>query len=296
MRGMAGGGFAGPEGPTDVVVNAVVSADGSGHITQFNPAAERTFGYAAGELLGKPFVMLLHERCHTPYRLQLDRLFSSEDASEGGRTITLDGVRKDGSEFPLELCLVTWRSGADSLYTAIVRDISERRRLAEEREELLQRVEAMARTDELTGLANRRAWDEDLRRELARAARRGGSLCVVLIDLDHFKAFNDEHGHPAGDALLRDAAIAWRMATRITDFLARYGGEEFVVLLPDCPPEEAIPIIERMRASMPEAQTCSAGVAYWDGEESAEELVARADQALYQAKREGRDRVVTSRP
>jgi diguanylate cyclase (GGDEF)-like protein/PAS domain S-box-containing protein len=277
-----------------VSVNAVVAADASGRITQFNPAAERTFGFSAEEVLGQPFQTVLAPHCHEPYRLELDRLFSSEDATNAGRTIELVGKRKDGLEFPLELSLVTWRSDDGALYTCIVRDISDRKRIASELEELLSRVEAIARTDELTGMANRRAWDEELRRELARAARRGHKLCVVLIDLDHFKRFNDEHGHQAGDALLRDAAIAWRMGIRVTDFIARYGGEEFALLLPDCPPHEALTILERLRASTPEDQTCSAGVAYWDGSESPETLVGRADAALYQAKRAGRDRVITA--
>jgi diguanylate cyclase (GGDEF)-like protein/PAS domain S-box-containing protein len=277
-----------------LIVNAVVSADASGRITQFNPAAERKFGYEAEEVIGRPFLTLLAERCHAPYRQELDRLFSGEDAKNAGRTIELLGRRKEGGEFPVELCLVTWRSGEGSLYTCIVRDISERKRVAREREELLQRVEAMARTDELTGLANRRAWDEELRREIARAARHTHALCVVLLDLDHFKRYNDEHGHQAGDGLLRDAAIAWRMRIRVTDFIARYGGEEFAILLPDCPPDEALTILERLRAATPEGQTCSAGVAYWDGSESPESLVGRSDAALYEAKRAGRDRIITA--
>jgi diguanylate cyclase (GGDEF)-like protein len=152
----------------------------------------------------------------------------------------------------------------------------------------------MARTDQLTGLPNRRAWDEELRRELARSARSTEAVCVVIIDLDHFKAFNDERGHPAGDALLREAAIAWRVCLRVTDVIARYGGEEFAALLPACPPHEALQIVKRLRAATPEGQTCSAGVAYWDGSESPEDLVGRADAALYEAKRAGRDRVVTA--
>jgi diguanylate cyclase (GGDEF)-like protein/PAS domain S-box-containing protein len=275
-------------------VNAVVSVDASGRIAQFNPAAERTFGYRAGELVGEPFVMLLAAGCHGPYRLQVDRLFSSEDAANAGRTIEFVGRRKDGTEFPLELCLVTWRAGEGSLYTCIVRDISEREEVAREREELLRRVEAMARTDELTGLANRRAWDEELRRELARGARSGEPPCVVLLDLDHFKRFNDERGHQAGDAFLREAAMAWRMQLRVTDFLARYGGEEFAVLLPDCPPGEALEILERLRAATPGGETSSAGLAVWDGSESLETLIGRADAALYEAKRAGRDRIVSA--
>ncbi|HEY1359762.1 MAG TPA: sensor domain-containing diguanylate cyclase [Thermoleophilaceae bacterium] len=275
-------------------MNAVVSADASGRITQFNPAAERTFGHTAAEAVGQAFLILLADRCHAPYRLELDKLFSSEDAASAGRTIELIGRRKDGSEFPLELCLVTWRSSEESLFTCVVRDISERVRTASDLEELLHRVEAIARTDELTGMANRRAWDEELRRELARAARSSHSLCVVLLDLDHFKRFNDERGHQAGDALLRDAAIAWRMRIRVTDFIARYGGEEFALILPDCPRDEALAILERLRTSTPEDQTCSAGIAYWDGTESPETLVGRADEALYEAKRAGRDRIITA--
>src|SRR5436190_12905119 len=110
-----------------VAINAVVSADASGRITQFNPAAERTFGYRTEEVLGERFLTLLTERCREPYLLQLEQLFSSEDAESAGRTIELAGRRKDGSEFPLELCLVTWKASKDSLYTCIVRDISLRK-------------------------------------------------------------------------------------------------------------------------------------------------------------------------
>jgi diguanylate cyclase (GGDEF)-like protein/PAS domain S-box-containing protein len=274
-----------------VSVNAVVSMDAAGKITYFNPAAERTFGVAADEVVGASFLTLLAERCHTPYRLQIDRLFSDEDAANAGRTLELTGRRHDGNEFPLELCLVTWRLDERSLYTAIARDISQRRSVEAEREALLARVEAMARTDELTGLANRRAWDEELRRELARAERMDYPVCLALLDLDGFKAFNDSRGHPAGDVLLREAATAWRILLRVTDFIARYGGDEFMVLLPDCPRAEALEVVERLRGSVPSEQTCSVGLASWRRGVSAEQLVALADAALYRAKRAGRDRV-----
>jgi diguanylate cyclase (GGDEF)-like protein len=113
-----------------------------------------------------------------------------------------------------------------------------------------------------------------------------------MMDLDHFKDFNDAFGHQAGDKLLADAAAAWHVEVRSTDFLARYGGEEFALLLLGCPPDSAEPLIERLRSVMPRDQTCSAGIAVWDGEEEAENLVARADAALYAAKRGGRDRIV----
>ena len=166
------------------------------------------------------------------------------------------------------------------------------RRFHGERQRLLARVEAIARTDELTGLANRRAWDEELRREMERCRRGGTGFALAMLDLDHFKRYNDTHGHPAGDELLRTAANEWRTRLRLVDTLGRYGGEEFGLLLPGCPPQNAAPIIDRIRAATPFGQTLSAGVAYWDGEETAENLIERADRALYAAKRAGRARAV----
>jgi diguanylate cyclase (GGDEF)-like protein len=159
---------------------------------------------------------------------------------------------------------------------------------------LLDRLRETARTDALTGLPNRRVWEEDLARELARAARHGGSLCLVMLDLDRFKTFNDAHGHPAGDRLLADTARAWRPIMRETDTLARYGGEEFAALLPHSEHAGAAAVVERLLAAVPLGQTASAGIAVWDGQESAEALLARADAALYEAKNAGRARAVTA--
>ena len=154
---------------------------------------------------------------------------------------------------------------------------------------LYREVGRLARTDALTGVANRRAWDDELPGELARAARSGEPLCVALLDLDHFTAYNDQHGHQAGDRLLTAAAAAWQGRLRKTDLLARYGGEEFALLLPDCGLASGMEIAERLRTAQPEG-TCSLGVAIWDGQEDAAGLVARADRALYAAKEAGRDR------
>jgi diguanylate cyclase (GGDEF)-like protein len=172
-------------------------------------------------------------------------------------------------------------------------------RSAEENQRLSQEVERRRSTEEdlrelcerdpLTGLLNRRAWDMSLTSSLRKRRR---PMYVALIDLDHFKAFNDRHGHPAGDALLRRAAVAWRGALRTADVLARYGGEEFAILLAGCSTESAMEIIERVREATVDEQSVSIGVAIWDGVESAESLVYRADQALYEAKHAGRNRVV----
>jgi diguanylate cyclase (GGDEF)-like protein len=143
----------------------------------------------------------------------------------------------------------------------------------------------LARVDALTGLLNRRAWATELPLALERSRRNAASLSVAMLDLDFFKRFNDEYGHPAGDRLLKGVATAWRDKIRTADVLARYGGEEFIMVLPDAD-AEAAEIIERLRPVTPAGQTFSAGIATW----SSDELVSRADAALYKAKHGGRNR------
>lgn len=160
--------------------------------------------------------------------------------------------------------------------------------------DLVHVLDARARTDELTGLPNRRTWDEELPRELARSKRGGKPIAVAMLDLDHFKRYNDSFGHPAGDRLLRAVAAGWGSRLRETDLLARYGGEEFGVVLPGCDLQAASQVLDELRICMPDGTTCSIGVAVWDGAESHDELVCRADQALYEAKRAGRDRIAAA--
>jgi diguanylate cyclase (GGDEF)-like protein len=166
--------------------------------------------------------------------------------------------------------------------------------IAIERGELLGRLEVAARTDDLTGLLNRRAWDVELSRELSRADRDGLPLCVAIVDLDRFKQYNDSHGHLGGDRFLKTVAGSWSEVLRGGDILARYGGEEFALAMPATDLEGAELMIERLCQALPEGQTCSAGACLWDGEESAEQLTARSDTALYAAKAAGRDKIVTA--
>lgn len=161
---------------------------------------------------------------------------------------------------------------------------------------LLSELQTTARTDELTGLPNRRAWQEQLPRQLIAAGRSGAVVSLAMIDLDHFKRFNDTRGHQAGDRLLKEIAGAWTAELRPGDLLVRYGGEEFALALPRCAPADALAIVERLRSQIPDRQTCSAGIVYWDGRESTAELVSRADDALYQAKRGGRNQSVIVEP
>lgn len=152
----------------------------------------------------------------------------------------------------------------------------------------------LLRTDPLTGITNRRGLDENLPVEMARGKRDGKILTVAMLDLDFFKRYNSRRGHAGGDSLLRTAAQAWRKQLRPTDTLVRYGGEEFTLVLPSCDAEQACQLIDRLRPLLPDSQTFSAGVATWDFTESADALLRRADEALLNAKKQGRNRTMVA--
>ncbi len=165
------------------------------------------------------------------------------------------------------------------------------------------RLERLTITDPLTLAFNHRYLQPRLAEELARAGRRRAPLSLLLMDLDHFKQVNDEHGHAVGDQVLCEFVERVRELVRLSDVLVRRGGEEFVLLMPEMGGEDALRAAKRIRARLAEEpvatdgpqsvlQTVSIGVAAWDGQQSADELEARADAAMYAAKRAGRDRVV----
>jgi len=162
---------------------------------------------------------------------------------------------------------------------------------------LMEQVQEQAALDGLTGIANRRTFDQALDREVLRVRRTGGSLTLMLLDLDHFKALNDTHGHQAGDQVLREIATLMRRHCRDVDTVARYGGEEFAVIMPGCPEGSAAHSAQRLllefsATKLAVAVTASAGVATWSPElDGVEQLISAADTALYESKRAGRDRV-----
>jgi diguanylate cyclase (GGDEF)-like protein len=208
-------------------------------------------------------------------RAQIDE--AAQQARQAGRLARISVFAAGSLALALgvTLTLVAWRSlSANAL--------------------LMEQLTQLAREDGLTGVANRRTLDERLPQEMARAGRHKYTLSVVMIDLDHFKRFNDRRGHAAGDELLRNAAQAWLRQLRPSDLLARYGGEEFTLVLPACGEEQAEHMVERLQPLVPERQTFSAGIATWNGMDSAQELRAAADRALLQAKRGGRNRIVIS--
>ena len=158
------------------------------------------------------------------------------------------------------------------------------------RGELLRKLEEQASTDELTGLPNRRAFDDAVRAALARARRAGQPLSILLVDLDGLKQVNDSAGHAAGDRLLVTAGSAWAATLRASDVIARVGGDEFAVLLEGADETAADEVIERLAAALPPGHGASAGAATWDGSEEAAALLARADAAMYECKRARRSR------
>jgi diguanylate cyclase (GGDEF)-like protein len=161
------------------------------------------------------------------------------------------------------------------------------------RENLRLRLADQARSDPLTGLGNRRVWDERLALECERAKRLQSPLAIAVLDLDLFKAYNDSFGHLAGDALLRETSQAWLSTVRATDLIARLGGEEFGVILPDTDLEMATAILQRLGAEVSSGQTVSIGLTLHLVGEDSTATVQRADQALYAAKSAGRNQVVT---
>jgi diguanylate cyclase len=206
--------------------------------------------------------------------------------------------------------LVAWLSNLTVLARCVLVGLygsSLRQRLKRRNQQLAEssaRIEQLASHDELTGTLNRRAVWSLLEGYVTPPQAGHGRLCVALLDLDHFKQVNDRFGHPAGDAVLKRFAQVVREALRDTDRLGRYGGEEFLVLLPSVEPEQALRVVERLRAAVaatdwsdiaPELQvTVSAGVATWREDDTVPQLISRADAALYRAKHQGRNQVVAA--
>lgn len=193
-------------------------------------------------------------------------------------------------------------SGRERLALALLAKIAA---LALQKYELIEQMRTLAITDDLTGVYNHRYLNERLGQEIARASRLGHPVSVIMLDIDHFKKYNDANGHEAGDTALRQIASILKDGVRASDVVARYGGEEFLLILPDTPKDVARVVAERIRRIVEDTQfegeqaipgkklTISAGVATWPEDcEDAACLVRNADDALYEAKRMGRNRVV----
>jgi diguanylate cyclase (GGDEF)-like protein/PAS domain S-box-containing protein len=274
-----------------------------GVVTDWNPAAERLYGYSKEEMLGGSIGALV------PLDLRGRTGNLLEKVAAGGVVRQLDTQRmaKDGRRIDVSISMTPIKDDAGTIVgaAAFTRDITDRRRIEKELQRLNAALADQARRDPLTGLGNRLRLDEDLLTYDARRVRYGHSYCVLLCDIDRFKALNDRHGHQAGDRVLCAVADTLRRESRTSDAVYRYGGEEFLVLLAEQTLEPALNVGERLRQAIhrlglahednePGVVTISIGAAQCPRGDRTDpaDAIQRADEALYTAKAHGRNRVV----
>lgn len=279
--------------------NGVLTLDTDGHVLALNPAAEALFGFGATELQGSHIDLLFG--IWMGARLSPQALVGSPQE--------LTARHRDGQELTLLLSVAEVKTATTHRFVCIITDLSERKRQEVALQEANIQLAKQSITDGLTGVGNRRYFDQLLQREWQRSARHGHSLACIMVDIDHFKLYNDRYGHVAGDeALIRVAELLRACAGRSGEAVCRYGGEEFVLLLADCDLAGAqvvaqrcldsirLAAIEHEASPLRRRLSLSLGVAACvaDSQGAAVSLVERADAALYAAKQEGRARLVCS--
>ncbi|MCS6777413.1 MAG: diguanylate cyclase [Chthonomonadaceae bacterium] len=303
--------------------DALLMIDTDGKIELCNQQAEALFGYAREELVGQKIEMLMPERFWEVHVRHRYRYQVAPHVRAMGQGRVFRALSKNGIEFPVEISLSPLHAGDGSRVICTVRDVTERVQYEEQlraqmllireyTEELESRnrslveanrlLEDRVARDSLTGLFNHRMFHEMVEREFQRAMRGQIALSLIMLDVDHFKQYNDTFGHPAGDQVLQKLAAILVQAIRSSDVAARCGGEEFGILLPDTGATEACLVAERLRHQILKQAwshrpiTASFGAATLTLEVgSAQELIRMADQALYTAKRAGRNRIVHAR-
>jgi diguanylate cyclase (GGDEF)-like protein/PAS domain S-box-containing protein len=278
---------------SEAAQDAIIMADQNGKVVYWNRAAERTLGYTVDEAIGRN----VHEwLAPQQFREKADagmRDFAATGRGYAlGKTLELAAIRKDGIEIPIEISLASMLLGAEWHAVAILRDITERKRIEVE-------ITRMARHDILTGLANRGVFVEALEATIALARRTGREFAVLYMDLDHFKDVNDTLGHPVGDLLLQSVAERLKAAVRETDTVARFGGDEFALIATNLvEPADAAILADNVLTAVSEPISiqgmelrsgASVGIAVYGADSGdAETLLSHADVALYRAKSEGR--------
>jgi len=269
-----------------------------GRVIEVNDTLCRLLGFSAHELVGAeaPWPFWPPEGGEIARRL-LEEVPAQVENTGLPYTYEMPLMRKDGSRFIAEITTAAAREPEGRLigYVSTVRDITSHRDYEAE-------LQRLADQDPLTGLSNRRVFEQRLEQEIADAVRHDRQLAVAILDLDHFKDINDRFGHPAGDRALKEIADRLRVVQRQGDVLARIGGEEFAWILTDVHSHGAWAAVERARQAISESPfedigvlTISVGVSLRGDLRRASQLYENADQALYHAKREGRNRSVLAR-
>jgi diguanylate cyclase (GGDEF)-like protein/PAS domain S-box-containing protein len=280
------------------VGDAILTADAAGVVRSANVAACKLFGYSTAELLGQDFTALTPPRYREALSAGIaEHRRTGATKAVGAEALEIAGRRADSSEFPLELKLSKVEIARGEVFVGVMRDISERKQLEK-------KLVDLAQYDTLTGLPNRRLFDDRLAMALQRSRRSGKPMALLFLDLDGFKQVNDRFGHEAGDRVLIEFGARVGTCVRRTDTVGRLAGDEFVVILEglqdtlDNPCYIAAKIVEAAAAPFHfsgKAVTIgvSVGVALYDGQGEQPEgaaLLARADQQMYQAKHSGKNR------
>lgn len=291
--------------------DALLVVDPTGCITLVNAQAETLFGYDRSELIGLPVEKLVPPRFAARHASHRAGYEADAHSRPMGAAVELSALRKDGSEFPVDIMLSPMFMKGHPLTLCVVRDITERkaaadklRQQADELQKLHVALKEQADRDSLTGLFNRRAFHELASQMLRSAHRRKESTALLMIDLDHFKRVNDRFGHAEGDIVLKCVADALKATARENDIVARHGGEEFVMAIQGIDDSESLVAAERVRAAIAAISgtqsriTASIGVAASRPEQHKRDvtqilelMLDQADQALYAAKRGGRNQV-----
>ena len=282
-------------------IDAVLVIDESGAIRYMNVAMQALSGYAPGEAIGHPLAGMLPESYGSEHPGSVANFLNQAhcDALLGkAREFVIR--HRTGDMIPIEMkALDLGVVDAVRYFGAFVTDLRARRLVEAKNAALLGQLERQALSDALTGLPNRRAFEAEAARMVARAKRSGSAITVGVADIDHFKKINDQHGHATGDEVLCAMSAVIAQAGRATDFVARIGGEEFGLLFPDAMPETARAVAERMRRAVADFPvetiqgeqlhvTISIGLAPFEG--TLTESLSKADSALYAAKTGGRNR------